>query len=463
MGNYFAYGVLFCWPLLSLYFLKSKSIQSAVILIILGGFLFLPLKTSLDLPLLPAFDKYTVPILTLLVASLFLRKVDFKIFSSCRITNFFVVAIVVTPIFTMLNNPEPVISGSRYIRGLSYHEAFSYSMYQFLFIATFFLGRRYFRTLEQQLFLLKSITVFALIYSLLILFELRMSPSLHSSIYGFFPHSYQQALRDGGYRPVVFLGHGLMVSFYIAASVICVTIFLKNKIKINLPVLRGTSAKPVSIYLVLILFLSKSLAPFLYAIFSLMCSLLFKAKRITMIAIMIGFVALSYPAAKMLGLFPSDLIVSLAKEFAGDERALSMQVRFDNEDIIVDKARQKIWFGWGGWGRSRVFDENGQDISITDGFWAIELGSSGLIGFIGMFGLMFISILKANKALKITGDKQSQNALALHALLVAFIMIDQLPNSSLVSFWWLVIGALVGRSEFLLKNSNEENQKAVRV
>ena len=459
MGNSFAYIALFSWPLLVLYFVKTKPTPKAIVLAILGGFLFLPVKTNVDLPLLPAFDKATIPIITLLAISLFSKTIRFKVFSNCKISNLLILMIVVTPIFSMLNNQEPMISGARYIRGLTYHEALSYSMYQFLFIGAFFLGRRYFRTVEDQYLLFKMIVMFALLYSLFILVELRLSPQLHSWVYGFFPHSYIQALRDGGYRPIVFLGHGLMVSFFIAAAVISASVLWKSKINIKADIVNSIKGRSAAFYLVVILFLSKSLAPFLYAIFSAGCSVVFSAKRIMLIAMAIGFVALSYPASKMLGVFPDQQIISFAKEFAGDERALSLQVRFDNEDILLDKAKQKLMFGWGGWGRSRVFDEHGEDISITDGFWAIEFGSSGMIGFIGMFGLMFLSIYKARKAFKMTTDLKEKNTLALHALFVAIILIDQLPNSSLATFWWLVIGALMGRSEELIKLDLEQKKQ----
>ena len=54
-----------------------------------------------------------------------------------------------------------------------------------------------------------------LIYSLFILFELRMSPNLHRWIYGFGQHGFSQHIRWGGYRPMVFMAAGLAVALFI--------------------------------------------------------------------------------------------------------------------------------------------------------------------------------------------------------------------------------------------------------
>ena len=58
----------------------------------------------------------------------------------------------------------------------------------------------------------------ALIYAPLCLLELRLSPQLHRWVYGYHQHDFVQTMRDGGYRPMVFMEHGLMVSFWMAAA-----------------------------------------------------------------------------------------------------------------------------------------------------------------------------------------------------------------------------------------------------
>ena len=67
--------------------------------------------------------------------------------------------------------------------------------------------------------------------------------------------------------------------------------------------------------------------------------------------------------------------------------------RFDNEDQILEKARDKRLAGWGGWGRARVYNERGRDITITDGYWIIVMSENGWLGYIARFGLMCIPLI----------------------------------------------------------------------
>ena len=76
-------------------------------------------------------------------------------------------------------------------------------------IVPFLLGMRVLGTVEAQAEFLRVLVVAACAYALLALFEVRMSPQLSNWVYGFFPHSFAQHIRSGGFRPVVFLPHGL--------------------------------------------------------------------------------------------------------------------------------------------------------------------------------------------------------------------------------------------------------------
>ena len=59
------------------------------------------------------------------------------------------------------------------------------------------------------------LVVAGLIYSVPALWEMRMSPMLHQNIYGFQSRTdWLQNIRAGGYRPTIFMGHGLVVGFF---------------------------------------------------------------------------------------------------------------------------------------------------------------------------------------------------------------------------------------------------------
>ena len=71
--------------------------------------------------------------------------------------------------------------------------------------------------------------VAGLCYSVPMLFEVRMSPQLHTWIYGYFPHSFVQQMREGGFRPVVFLGHGLLTAFFIMSAAVAAAAFWQTR------------------------------------------------------------------------------------------------------------------------------------------------------------------------------------------------------------------------------------------
>jgi hypothetical protein len=91
--------------------------------------------------------------------------------------------------------------------------------------------------------------------------------------------------------------------------------------------------------------------------------------------------------------------------------------------------RQRPFLGWGGYGRNRIFDEEGRDVSVTDGLWIILLGELGAVGFVGVFGLGLVPVFEASRALRNTHSLADRSLLASTALLVAVNCADSLPNA----------------------------------
>lgn len=121
------------------------------------------------------------------------------------------------------------------------------------------------------------------------------------------------------------------------------------------------------------------------------------------------------------------------------ERAGSFQTRIDNENALLFKARQKALFGWGGYGRNRVYDEfTGRDTSITDGTWIIIVGTYGWVGYIAAFGLLCMPMVAS-----LFRREKIKPATAALSLVLAINLLDLLPNSSLTPLTWLIAGSLI--------------------
>ena len=77
--------------------------------------------------------------------------------------------------------------------------------------APYLLGRLYFSEPAALRDLALATVSAALAYVPFCLWEIRMSPQLHAIVYGLQPFGFGQAIRFGGYRPSVFMTHGLML------------------------------------------------------------------------------------------------------------------------------------------------------------------------------------------------------------------------------------------------------------
>jgi len=308
----------------------------------------------------------------------------------------------------------------------------------------FFLGRQMMRRPEDSIDIMRALVLVGLIYSLPMLFEIRMSPQLNTWIYGYLPKaSFAQEARGGGFRPVVFVGHGLLLAFFTMTTVVAAATLSRLRIRVwQLP------AGAVMGYLSVLLLLCKTLSALLYATLLVPVVRWASPRMQIRVALFLVAVTLSYPILRIDDRIPTDSILKIAHTISVD-REQSLKTRFDNEQQLLDKAWQRKWFGWGRYGRSRIYDDDGKDISTTDGFWIITLGGYGLVGFAALFGLLAFTIFRAATALKYAGSKQDAALLAAQALLVAIYMINLVPNSAFYPWTWLLVGSLLGRAEQL--------------
>jgi len=446
MGNLFSFCVLGVWVLVSIRLYQVKSLQSATLWTVVGALLILPVKTTVNIPLIPGSGKQIISVLLVIFCCWVIRNKAITLFFDKNLSSVFILVALVGVFITTILNSDNLIVGGYFLPGQDMHDAVVLSINLFLQIVLFFVGKKLFQSYQDELAIFKFIAVAGLIYSIPILYEIRFSPQLHNFFYGYHPHVFGQQVRGGGFRPMVFIGHGLLVSFFMACVVISSAALwqIRERISVFSPAI-------VSYYLLIILFLCKSKAALLYGLVAF-----FAIKKISLqnqmrIAAAMALLTLLYPAMSIVHIFPHQKIIEIAKSTVGEDRSKSLMFRFENEEILLNHARERLFFGWGGWGRNRVFDDvTGQDISVTDGHWIITFGTWGLVGFLAEFGLLANSIFRAKRAARYLKNRQENVLLVAHALLVGIVMIDQLPNSSLAPWLWLVAGALQGRADNII-------------
>jgi len=442
--NDFAYVALILWPFISVLFYKHMPIVQATFWTIVGGFLFLPVKTAIDFPFVPPLNKESIPVIAALVGCKYIKKVKVTLIPRTGVERWLILVVIITPFFTMLNNQES-FNG---IPGLTLHDTISAVINQYLKVLPFVIGVQLINTYKDQILLFKLLVLACLIYSIPILFEVRMSPQLHTWMYGFFPHSWVQQYRADGFRPVVFMGHGLIVSMFVAVSLAAATITWKEKMRIY-----GVPAFVIVIYFFVLLILCKTLGAFILGTILLVFIGFERPSWTRWLSAFLIFIVVFYPLLSFFNLFPHDYLIQLAADF-DKSRGGSLAFRFYHEEALLNHAIEKTFFGWGAWGRFRLED------SVTDGYWIITLGQYGIIGFGSFFGLSVLAVWRGLKANKISARNEQPRFFVSHILIVSIIMIDQLPNHSLYSWLWLYIGALLGVSNYILKeNDSNKNRK----
>jgi hypothetical protein len=171
---------------------------------------------------------------------------------------------------------------------------------------------------------------------------------------------------------------------------------------------------------------------------------------------------LLYPVSKIIGIFPDKQIVNTISEYNA-ERAESMETRFVNEEILLNHALEKTYFGWGGWGRNRLYGNDGKDLVITDGKWIIEFGTTGAVGFLFYYAIFITPLFYALKNIKYVKDPKDQVNFAALGLIAAICVIDSVPNTGMGPMHLFLIGALLGQAENLNKlkvSTYKKNEKS---
>ena len=443
--------VLFLWPLVSLVVFRKLSLPLAIIVTILGGFLLLPENTALNLPGIPSLDKRSIPALTaLILAMAFADRATLparpaSLFPKNPAILFLITALVFGAVMTVLTNTDPLRYGMLSLPGLRLYDAGSAVARAILMILPLLLARRYLAAPEAQLVLLQALCVAALGYSLLALFEVRMSPQLNNWVYGFFPHSWIQHVRGGAFRPVVFLQHGLVLGIFLCMAILA-TLAL-----VRLDRRRRGKLLLAAVWLFGTLILSRNLGALFITLALVPVVLLLGARGQLLAAAIISGVFLAYPVARTSQALPIAQVVQLAEEIDPD-RASSFVTRLDNEEQLLAKASERALFGWGGWGRSRVYDAAGRDITIADGAWVITLGVSGWTGYVARYGLLTLPIFLLLLRRRREGYGLETSALA---VLLAANLVDLVPNSANTPLTWLVAGALWGRLEWRAADNHQ--------
>lgn len=453
----FANIVLFGWPLVVLLLFRSLSKPTAFLAAIIAGYLLLPTQLTLDLPILPALNKDSIPVLTaFFVILLQAQKPDESLLSGwvprSWVARFLLALLIGSAAMTALTNTDQLAYGGLVLPGLRPWDVLSTILTTLVLILPFLLGRKLLAHPAQQIQVMLALAVSAGLYSFLALYEVRMSPQLNNMIYGFFPHSFAQHIRGDGFRPIVFLSHGLWLAIFLAMAILSALATAR---------LTRQSRRFIffwlGIWLLLTLILSKSLGALVISLCLAPVVLVLAPRQQLLVASILAGIALVYPMLRGAEIIPVDQITAWAESISA-ERAQSFSFRVQNEELLLEKAQERPLFGWGGWGRNFVYDETGQGVSIiADGYWVLIIGLGGWARYLGEFGLLCLPVFLLVFRREKTGFGMET---ALLTLVLTANLIDLLPNATITPLTWMIAGALWGRLELEIPTTDASQDTA---
>lgn len=405
---------MFGWPLVAVLLFATLQPRQAVLASMIGSWLFLPIA-EYSIPGLPDYTKASAATLGVLAGTL--------IFESARIFSFrphWIDAPII--LFCLWSATSSLTTG------MGLWDATSVIVQQTIFWGLpYFFGRIYFADLHTCREFAIAIVVGGLIYIPLCLIEIRLSPQLHKWIYGYYQHSFAQTIRFGGFRPTVFMQHGLAVAMWmINATLLAMWLRATGSV-------RRLGGVPLEV-LVLVMLLT--------------CVLLKSTGALALL--LLGIVALfvsrvqnrSWPLFLLIAIAPVWMIGRTVDWFNGRfvselfmivsaERAGSFSVRLDQEDEIIKTALQHPIFGGNSWGPG------------ADQWWLLcfrNFGAVGLAAFSAVFLLPGLVLLHRSTVRKMSLPDWAPVTGMI--VIAALYMIDNLANGMPNPIFTMTAGAM---------------------
>ncbi len=456
----FALGIWLLLPPLFFYLLRP---HIAAALTFLCATMFLPEAVSLDLPVLPSMGKEEIASLACMLCCVGFAPRAITRARPLRGPEVLVLVLCVATFVSIANNQEAIRHGPVVVPGVEMTSILGAVISDLMSWAfPFFIGRALFTRSEELRDLFVVLILAGLVYSLLILFEIRMSPQLHRWTYGYHQHSFAQTLREGGaYRPMVFMRHGLHVALFTVMYMSAAWILTQTRYV--MPFVSFVPKIVIAGYLSVILVLCSSTGALLYGL--VIAPLIYFAggRLQTIVAVGLAVLALSYPAIRVAQIIPMTELIELSEEQFGKKRAHSFAGRLRTEEQLTTKIQERPIFGWGSSGRAMIRDPiTGENTTTFDGVWLILFVRSGLVGFVCVFGLLLAPVFQAFRRWGELRSKQDRAMVAGLSLMVAIRVFDLLPNSTTEGYLTLLSGALSGVVPGILREqASRDAQKRV--
>ena len=432
--------MMFGWLFVSIVLFFRFPAEKAVVISVIGGVLFLPMARY-DLPGIPAYTRSTAIALGILLGGilsgkgkdfLLTRKLDdLPMIGWC----------FVFPVLTSLSNRLGLYGGISDAIG----NTLSWGVF-------YWAGRKYFRSESALRMLVHGIIIGGIVYIPITLFELWRGPVLHESLYGWLQHKLIQHIRYGGYRPIAFMQHGLMVSLWMAITALFgIWVWRTDQIE-------RVGKIPISVAAVMLTVLTilcKSANGWIFLLMGLGALFLYQRNKSVWIFRALLLAIPLYFILRITNLVSVTRISRLFSIVFDQQRIGSLMFRLWQENLFSARALENPLFGWGGYRRGYPVDPwTGEELfRVIDSMWVGLLSRYGLFGLAGVFlGLgigpwrIFSFHAKQTASLNGVSDRKRVYQILL-SIAVVFFMVDSLMNSMMNHIYILCAGVLVSQAD----------------
>jgi hypothetical protein len=427
-GNGLVYVALFGWIPLILLMFAVMAPRRATIYGFLIAWLFLPMS-HLKLDGIPDYNKMSAACFGVLISALIFDSATLFAFRP-RIWDLPMLIWCIVPFFSSITN------------GLGFYDGIVAISYQTTdWGLPYLIGRLYFNDLKGLRELAIGVVIGGMVYVPLCWYEIRFSPQLHRLLYGYHQFSFEQSRRDGDFRPVVFMQHGLAVGLWMGACAVTAFWLWRSK------VVKHIWDIPIGLIfftLMVTTYFCHSLGATILMLVGLAILALTQWTRSPAWILALVLTAPTYMFVRGTGLWTGqDLVNDIAKH--DPERAESLRTRLNSEPAFVSKAMEQPLFGWAGWNRFRQLDAEGNGIGIPDALWIIALGHNGLVGLIALTLALILPLVLLWRQIPVEFwvHPGAAPAAAL-AVLCGLYMCDNLFNAMINPIFLLGAGGICG-------------------
>lgn len=420
-------AALVAWILVSMLLMADRDNARGFSLAVVLGMLILPAGYDMNLPGVPDLEKDNVAGIGILLGTIVFHPHLFDRFR-LSILDFLLLFVMLATIVTS------------YLGNFGMYDGVSRSTGFLLnFVLIVFLARIHLGTPRSLRVFLLTLFLASVAYAPLALWEFRMSPQIHTQLYGYFQHVFQQHFRGGFWRPIICFSHALALGRFFAFTAFLGALPLRH----DLIRIFGGWGGLLFLAPLLGLALSQSLGP--YFMFVLLCVGYAAVRRQPWTAYVLPVAAFVWAAFVFMGFKPGYEVVENVETFE-PQRAQSLNYRLEALQEYRSVVLFRPWFGYGGWGQGRI------EGRATDSQLLIQLIRGGFVTAAAYFCWWFVALRTALRVKRRThGTVLARRALAIAVLCsvsLAVTVIDAALDLHLI----IAVSALLPIDVWLSRN-----------